>query len=139
MDEMIRFCTVCERQFTARNSRQRTCLKPECIRKHHQKYAKKYAKKYRTIYKSPYQKYEYNKNEGLTLPTPKKKRIQTAMTVEEWNALPVAERWELMDLTEISREIAAMYPGKSFGHVRLLKEQGRLHEDFGKRRVEIDG
>lgn len=119
-----------------KSNRQKTCLNPDCIRKNIRNWNRKYQQK---VYKSLSPNYKYSKNEGLTLPTPKKKRIQTAMTVEEWNALPVAERWELMDLTEPSREIAAMYPGKSFGHVRLLKEQGRLHEDFGKRKAENNG
>jgi hypothetical protein len=110
-------------------------LKPKCVKKNKSNGNREYQKIYRSL--SP--NYKFNKNEGLPHPKPKKKRNLSAMTVEKWNALSSAERWELMDLTEISREIAAMYPRKSFGHVRLLKEQGRLHEDFGKRRVEIDG
>lgn len=49
-----------------------------------------------------------------------------------WNEYTPEERWERMTLTEISAEIARLYPGKSFGQVRILKEQGLLSEDFGR-------
>jgi hypothetical protein len=113
-----------EDEIRSKKKRRRTYLEPECIRETKRKHT---------------ENYQYYKFEGLTLPTPKKKRIQSEMTAKKWNALSAAERWELMNLTELTREIAAMFPGKSFGHVRLLKEQGRLPDDFGKRKDENNG
>ena len=77
-------------------------------------------------------KYKHNKWEGVSEPKWKPPK-RTKMTLKKWNALPASERWEMMTLTELSGEIARMFPGKSFAQVRLLKEQGKLPEDFGKR------
>lgn len=120
-----RICTVCGEEFLPRSSVQVTCGKPDCVKNNSNK-------QLRGVYRSRGQKkYQYSKWEGLSLP--EKKRIRTKMTVKKWNALSASERWELMNLTELSGEIARMFPGKSFAQVRLLKEQGTLPEDFGKR------
>lgn len=127
MAETIKFCTVCERPFTPRNIRQKTCLNPDCIKKHKSHENRKYQK----IYKAWSPNYKYNKNDGLTQPKPKKKRHQSAMTVEEWNALPVAERWELMTWEQI--DAACFKLRISYGKAQTRLMQGTLPEDFGRK------
>ena len=114
-----RFCTVCGEEFLPRTKVQVTCGKPDCV-KHNPKKARRKAYAYR-----------YSKWEGLSLT--EKQEVGKKMPDKKWNELSASERWELMNLTELSGEIARMFPGKSFAQVRLLKEQGTLPEDFGKR------
>lgn len=115
-------CVVCGKEFFPQRSTQVTCGNPECIKKR-----KKY---HEENYKNA--NYKHFKWEGLPIPE-KKKRNRKKLSVKQWNKLSASERWELMNLTELSGDIARMFPGKSFGQVRLLKEQGKLPEDFGKR------
>ena len=109
-----RNCLICGEEYIPRQKKQYTCGKPECAKKHSQ----------------ANRKYKYGKWEGLSLP--EKKKVRTKMSVKQWNSLSASDRWELMNLTELSGEIARMFPGKSFAQVRTLKEQGKLPEDFGK-------
>lgn len=108
-------CIVCGREFLPWNKSQVTCARKKCQMKHD---AEQHKKKRGT--------YKYQKNEGIIpSPSPKKKK-------KPWSKCNAYERWEQMTLTELSGEIARMFPGKSFGDIRLLKEQGKLPEDFGK-------
>lgn len=115
-----RICTVCGEEFLPRTKVQVTCGKPECV-KHN---PKKHYRGFRYTYK-------HYKWEGLSLP--EKQQIKKKISDKKWNSLSASERWEMMSLTELSGEIARLFPGQSFGQVRLLKEQGKLPEDFGKR------
>ena len=133
MSEEIKFCTICERPFTPQSTRQKTCLKPDCVKKHKRIGNREYQKIYRSL--SP--NYKYNKNEGLAHPKPKKKRNLSAMTVAEWNALPLSIRFELMTWDQIAAECARLHI--SYGKAQTLLLLGRLPEDFGKRKVETDG
>lgn len=109
-------CIICGAEFTVWNQRQVTCGKKECVK----------INSNNTKHKKRQKKYLYAKNEGVTTPSPKKK------VVKPWSRCTPSEKWERMTLTELSAEIARLYPGKSFGQVRLLKEQGLLPEEFGK-------
>jgi hypothetical protein len=79
-----------------------------------------YHKKHRGTYK-------YKKYEGIISPSPSPKKKK-----KSWKRCNASERWEQMTLTELSGEIARMFPGMSYAQVRTLKEQGKLPEDFGK-------
>lgn len=108
-------CIICGKEFIPWNKTQVTCGRKECQRIN----SDNSKKKKRGAYK-------YSKNGGLHLPpTPRKKK-------KPWSKCNASERWEQMTLTELSGEIARMFPGKSFAQVRTLKEQGKLPEDFGK-------
>lgn len=115
-DKEPKTCIICGAEFIPWNKTQVTCGRKECVRIN----SNTNKKKKRGVYK-------YAKNGGLTMPpsTPRKKK-------KPWAECTPTERWEQMTLTELSGEIARMFPGKSFGDVRLLKEQGKLPEDFGK-------
>lgn len=108
-------CVICGTVFMPRNSRQVTCGKPECVKKNEHNVKAKRAYKY--------------KRPAYEAQTKKKKRYSKA----EWKNLTPEQRWELMSLTELSGEIARLFPTKSFGEVRLLKEQRKLPDEFGKR------
>lgn len=60
------------------------------------------------------------------------KRLGIPQKRKPWDKCNASERWEQMTLTELSGEIARMFPGKSYADIRTLKEQGKLPEDFGK-------
>lgn len=102
-------CYVCGKKFTPYTFKQVTCGSEECQKKNA---ALRQQGKRVMLPSTP-----------SPLPDAKK----------EWNKLTPSERWERMSLTELSGEIAKLYPGKSFGQVRLLKEQGMLPKDFGRR------
>lgn len=111
-------CVICGKEFYPWNKNQVTCGRKECVKTNSNNNKKK--KKKRGAYL-------YAKNGGLKMPpSPPKKKVKP------WDECTPSERWERMSLTELSREIARLYPGKSFGQVRILKEQGLLSEDFGK-------
>lgn len=112
-----KICVICEKEFSPWNKNQVTCGGDEC------------KKKYHSIQKSKKRGvYKYARNGGLTKPSrPTKKKVKP------WNEYTPEERWERMSLTELSAEIARLYKGMSFGKVRLLKEQGKLVEEFGLR------
>lgn len=104
-------CIICGKEFLPWNKTQVTCASEACKRKNSDN-------------KKKNGRYKYAKNGGLPLPSPKKKK--------PWGKCDAYERWEQMTLTELSAEIARKFPGMSFGQVRLLKEQGKLPDDFGK-------
>lgn len=107
-----RKCIICGKKYTPWHNRQVTCGGNECVRlyKMEAKRAKRGA---------------YSVERIKTVKKPKKKQ-------KAWSRCTPEERWERMSLTELSAEIARLYKGMSFGKVRLLKEQGLLHKDFGK-------
>lgn len=102
-----KICYICQKEFVPRTSKQVTCGSDKCQQKH----AENRRKSARVLVDIP-------------LPISDKK--------DEWDELTPEQRWEKMTLTEISKEIATLYPGKSFGQVRLLKDQGKLADGFGK-------
>lgn len=137
-EEIKKFCVICELPFTPQSNRQKTCLRPDCVKKNKSIVNREYQKIYRSL--SP--NYKFNKNEGLPHPKPKKKRIQTAMTFEEWNALSVAERWELMtwELMTWEQIGAACFKLRiSYGKAQTMLMQGTLPEDFGRKVENIEG
>lgn len=120
-------CIICGKTFIPRRRTQVTCASKKC---QNQRYYQQYEK-------SPYV-YKYSKNEGLE--TPKKKPVKKnpkKMSAKKWNALPVAERWELMTWDQISAECLRLHI--SYGKAQTFLMQGRLPEDFGKRMEENNG
>ena len=108
-------CVICGTEFMPRNNRQVTCGKAECVKGNEKNVKAKKA-------------YSYKRPAYETQARKKKRYSKTG-----WESLTPCQRWELMSLTELSGEIARLFPGKSFGDVRLLKEQGKLPDEFGKR------
>lgn len=101
-------CAECGKPFIPRSGSARYCS-PECFAAARSRRTKKYKEDSR----------------------PQKRNKKRKQTTKEWNALSSEERWERMNLTELSGEIARVFPGKSFGQARLLKEQGKLPDEFG--------
>lgn len=137
MELISKSCAVCGREFTTKNKRQVTCLSPVCVKKRQQHHNKVNHKKYQGKYQYQH-KYQYNKNEGLTLSAPQKKRIQSEMTFDEWNALTVAERWTLMTWEQVDAECLRLHIS-SYGKAQVMVLQGTMPDEFGKRKVEDNG
>lgn len=116
----VRTCIIakCGKEFIPRTKAQVTCGSEEC--------KKEYALIQKRRKRSRY-RYNYKKDEGLVIPSPSPKKKR-----KPWNKCNAYERWEQMTLTELSGEIARMFPGMSYADVRTLKEQGKLPEEFGK-------
>ncbi len=115
-------CIICGKPFIPVRKTQETCASKQCLNKRHYQLYKKYD-------------YQYKKNAGLE--TPKKKPIRKNISTKKWNALSVAERWELMTLDQIAAECLKLHI--SYGKAQTFLMQGRLPEDFGKRKEENNG
>lgn len=111
----LKECIICGEKFSPYHGRQVTCGKKECAKKHISNLKKK-------------KKYKYPKKPKSAVPTPP----PSTKDEKSWGRLSASERWEKMTLTELSAEISRLFPGKSYGEVRILKEQGKLPKDFGK-------
>lgn len=114
-DNPKRRCIICGKWYTPFHKRQITCASKECVR-----ILEKNRKKGRP------RTYLYAKYEGLETPSPQPKKRK-----KSWKRCTPEERWEQMNLTEISKEIVRLFPKMSYAQVRLLKEQGKLPDDFG--------
>lgn len=110
-----RECVICGKGFTPWNKKQVTCGRKDCTRA----YSLIQKKKKRGVYK-------YAKNGGLTMPppTPQKKK-------KHWADCTPEERWEQMTWVELSAELARLR--LKYGQAQVLKQQGKLPDDFGKR------
>lgn len=106
-----RTCVECGATYIPYHNRQVTCGSEECQRERVNKLRRE-------------KKYPRTKKPKGTTSTPKKRK--------KWSECTPAERWERMTLTELSGEIARLFPRKSYSDVRLLKERGELPEEFGK-------
>lgn len=115
-DNPKRRCIICNRWYTPRHGKQVTCGREECVKQRE-----------KDVKKGRPKTYLYAKYEGLetSLLKPPRKRKKS------WKRCTPEERWEQMNLTEISKEILRFFPKKSYAQVRLLKEQGKLPDDFG--------
>ena len=117
-------CIICGKPFFPRTKKQVTCGSKKCIQTRHNQQ-----------HKNDVYVYQYNKNEGIV--APKKHLVQKKISTKEWNALPIAERWELMTWDQLAAECLRLHI--SYGKAQTMLMQGRLPEDFGKRKEENNG
>lgn len=108
-------CIICGKEFIPWNKTQVTCGRKECVKA----YSLIQKKKKRGAYK-------YAKNGGLTITQPPKRKKHRA-----WDKCTPEERWERMSWQELTAELARLHI--KYGQGQVLKQQGKLPDDFGKR------